>query len=220
MGTFSNDFVSKIYNLPKKKEAVSEFLNSYYDEVQPDGSVRRRQMWERFEGAYVQVTHHYVKDSDDNEADVYLLAHKLVSRCVLADVAPYFESDGQLFSYFQLMVRNTRINNSVKAEKQSFLLLGDLLQSDKATDSDYSNFEEKVFCSPVNEQTIEDSLQAVYDLIDDLKDPDLVRLGHLFVNNNFSFDGLYGLCGFDLKKFKETKRRLILELRKKFTKRR
>lgn len=218
MGTFSNEFVSKIYNLPKTSEAVTTFLNSYYDEVMPNGKVRRRQMWERFEGAYVKVTRHYVSNSDDNEADIYMLAHKLVSRCVLADVAPYFESDGQLFSYFQLMVRNTRINNSVKAEKQSFLLIGDLMPNEKGDDSDYSNFEESVFGSGVDEQANSESLQSVFEMIDSLGDPDLVKLGHLFVVNNFSFDDLYGLCGFDLKKFKDTKKRFIRELRKRYGK--
>lgn len=218
MGTFSNEFVTKIYNLPKSKEAVSEFLNSYYDEVQPNGSVRRRQMWERFEGAYVQVTHHYDTYSDDNEADIYLLAHKLVSRCVLAEVAPYFESDGQLFSYFKSMVLSNRINNANKAKKQSLVLLGDLLP-EGAADSDYSNFEETIFGSAPIDQANADSMEVVLSLVDSLSDPDLVKLGHLFVENGFSFDGLYGLCGFDLKKFKDVKRRFIAEVRKRYLKR-
>ena len=216
MGTFSNDFVNQINNLPKSQDAISKFLNSYYDEVQPDGSVRKRQVWERFEGAYVQVTRHYVSNSDDNEADIYLLAHKLVSRCVLADVAPYFESDGQLFSYFKSMVLSNRINNANKAKKQSLVLLGDLLP-DGAEESDYANFEEAVFGVRSTEQLESDSLQSVLELIDGLGDADLVRLGHLFVENGFSFDGLYGLCGFDLKKFKEVKRRFISEVRKKYS---
>lgn len=213
MAVFQNEFVTKIYNLPKTPEAVSGFLNSYYDEVSPSGKVRRRQMWERFEASYVKVTQHYVNGTDDNEADIYLYAHKLISRCVLAEVAPYFESDGQLFSYFQLMVKNTRINNSIKTEKQSFLLIGDLIKDEDAEESDYSNFEELVIGGS-NEVEYNESLSNVYDMIDKLGDPDLIMFGRLFVTNSFSFDGMYGLCGFDLKKFKEVKRKFILGMRK------
>ena len=213
MAGFQNEFVNKIYNLPKTPEAVSEFLNSYYDEVQPNGKIKRRQMWERFEAPYVRVTNHYVRGTDDDEADIYLYAHKLISRCVLAEVAPYFESDGQLFLYFQLMVKNTRINNSIKAEKQSFLLIGDLVKDEDADEQDYSNFEEKVLGTG-SEAEYNESLSNVYDMIDELEDADLVLFGRLFVANNFSFDGMYGLCGFDLKKFKETKKRFIAEMRK------
>lgn len=213
MVVFQNEFVNKIYNLPKTPEAVSEFLNSYYDEVQPNGKIKRRQMWERFEALYVRVTNHYVRGTDDDEADIYLYAHKLISRCVLNEVAPYFESDGQLFSYFQLMVKNTRINNSIKAEKQSFLLIGDLVKDEDADEQDYSNFEEKVLGTG-SEAEYKESLSNVYDMIDELEDADLVLFGRLFVANNFSFDGMYGLCGFDLKKFKETKKRFIAEMRK------
>lgn len=215
MAVFQNEFVNKIYNLPKTPEAVSEFLNSYYDEVQPDGKIKKRQMWERFEAPYVRVTNHYVRGTDDDEADIYLYAHKLVSRCVLAEVAPYFESDGQLFSYFQLMVKNTRINNSIKADKQSFLLIGDLVKEEDAEESDYSNFEEMVMGSN-HEVEFNESMANVYDMIDELGEPDLILFGRLFVANNFSFDGMYGLCGFDLKKFKETKKRFILEMRKRY----
>lgn len=213
MAVFQNEFVNKIYNLPKTPEAVSGFLNSYYDEVSPSGKVRRRQMWERFEAPYVKVTRHYVRGTDDDEADIYLYAHKLISRCVLAEVAPYFESDGQLFSYFQLMVKNTRINNSIKAEKQSFLLIGDLIKDEDAEESDYSNFEELVIGGS-NEVEYNESLSNVYDMIDKLGDPDLIMFGRLFVTNSFSFDGMYGLCGFDLKKFKEVKKKFILGMRK------
>lgn len=216
MAVFQNEFVNKIYNLPKTPEAVSEFLNSYYDEVSPSGKVRRRQMWERFEATYVKVTKHYVRGTDDDEADIYLYAHKLISRCVLAEVAPYFESDGQLFSYFQLMVKNTRINNSIKADKQSFLLIGDLIKDENAEESDYSNFEEMITGSNnENEVDYNESLNAIYETIDELDDADLILFGRLFVANNFSFDGMYGLCGFDLKKFKEVKKRFILEMRKR-----
>lgn len=216
MAVFQNEFVTKIYNLPKTPEAVSEFLNSYYDEVSPSGKVRRRQMWERFEATYVKVTKHYVRGTDDDEADIYLYAHKLISRCVLAEVAPYFESDGQLFSYFQLMVKNTRINNSIKADKQSFLLIGDLIKDENAEESDYSNFEEMITGSNnENEVDYNESLNAIYETIDELDDEDLILFGRLFVANNFSFDGMYGLCGFDLKKFKEVKKRFILEMRKR-----
>lgn len=213
MGTFSNDFVKRIYNLPKTPEAVSAFLNSEWIEELPNGKTRKRMMWERFEAPYVKVTRHYVAGTDDDEADIYLYAHKLISRCVLAKVAPYFESDGQLFSYFQLMVKNTRINNSIKAEKQSFLLIGDLIKDGDADEQDYSNFEEKVLGAS-SEVEYNESLSNVYDMIDELKDDELVMFGRLFVANNFSFEGMYGLCGFDLKKFKETKKRFIMEMRK------
>lgn len=172
-------------------------------------------MWERFEAPYVKVTRHYVRGTDDDEADIYLYAHKLISRCVLAEVAPYFESDGQLFSYFQLMVKNTRINNSIKAEKQSFLLIGDLIKDEDAEESDYSNFEEMITGSN-NEVEYNENLNAIYETIDELDDADLILFGRLFVANNFSFDGMYGLCGFDLKKFKEFKKRFILEMRKRY----
>lgn len=214
MGNFSNEFVKQIYDLPKTPEAVSEFLNSYYDEVQPNGKVKRRQMWERFEAPYVKVTRHYVCDTDDDEADIYLYAHKLISRCVLAEVAPYFESDGQLFSYFQLMVKNTRINNSVKETKQAFLLIDDLVTREDAEEQDYTNFENKVLGSPNSRKDYGGNMGEVLELIDGLEDPDLVLFGRLFVNNNFSFDGLYGLCGFDLKKFKDVKKRFIAAVRK------
>lgn len=218
MRNFQNDFVNKIYNLPKTPEAVSEFLNSYYDEAQSNGKVKRRQMWERFEAPYVKVTRHYVRGTDDDEADIYLYAHKLVSRCVLDEVAPYFESDGQLFSYFQLMVKNTRINNSIKADKQSFLLINDLVSADDAEESDYSNFEDMVLGSKVPSPCEDGGLNDVYEMIDELGDPDLIMFGRLFVINNFSFDGMYGLCGFDLKRFKETKKRFIMEMRKRYEK--
>lgn len=213
MAVFQNEFVNKIYNLPKTPEAVSGFLNSYYDEVSPSGKVKRRQMWERFEAPYVKVTRHYVRGTDDDESDIYLYAHKLISRCVLAEVAPYFESDGQLFSYFQLMVKNTRINNSIKADKQSFLLIGDLIKDEDAEESDYSNFEELVIGGS-DEVEYNESLSNVYDMIDKLGDPDLIMFGRLFVTNSFSFDGMYGLCGFDLKKFNEVKKKFILGMRK------
>lgn len=213
MGTFSNEFITVIYNLPKTKEAVSGFLNSYYDEVSPSGKVKRRMMWERFEAPYVKVTQHYVVG---DEAEVYEFAYKLVSRCVLADVAPYFESDGQFFSYFQLMVKNTRINNSVKEGKQSFLLIGDLIRDDDATDEDYSNFEERVLGGGRVGKFDDGGLNDVIELIDSLGEPDLVLFGHLFIENGFSFDGMHGLCGFDLKKFKEVKKRFIAEIKKRY----
>lgn len=233
MGIFINDLVSKIYSLPKTKGAVSEFLNSYYDEVSPDGKVTRRQMWERFEGAYVKVTRHYAEGTDDDRADIYLYAHKLISRCVLADVSPYFESDGQLFSYFQLMVRNTKINNSVKAKKDSFLLIDDLID-DSHSSTEKSNFNDVVLSSgDVSVDGFYDSVCSVesdeadkyiniLSVIDNLTDDcgkvdnDLVLFGRLFINNNFSYDGMYGLCGFDLKKFKCVKKRFINALKKRY----
>lgn len=220
MGIFVNDLVKKIYSLPKTQEAVTEFLNSYYDEVSPSGKVTRRQVWERFEAPYVRVTRHYVRGTDDDEADIYLYAHKLISRCVLAEVSPYFESDGQLFSYFQLMVRNTRINNSVKADKNAFLLVGDILGDESEfSDTDLSNFEETVM--NVN-QCDKDNYLDVLDVIDNLKDEngcvdeDLILFGRLFVNNDFSFDGMYGLCGFDLSKFKTLKKRFVQTVKKHY----
>lgn len=213
MGTFSNEFVKMIYDLPKTPQAVSEFLNSEWIEELPSGKKRRRMMWERFEAPYVKVTRHYVRGTDDDEADIYTYAHKLISRCVLAEVAPYFESDGQLFSYFQLMVKNTRINNSIKNEKQSFLLIDDLVKKEDAQESDYSNFEEKVFGARAVGEHDKGGMSEVLELIDSLGDPDVVLLGRLFVNNNFSFDGLYGLCGFDLKKFKDVKKRFVAAIR-------
>jgi hypothetical protein len=220
MGIFVNDLVKKIYSLPKTKEAVTEFLNSYYDEVSPSGKVRKRQIWERFEAPYVKVTRHYVRGTDDDEADIYIYAHKLISRCVLAEVSPYFESDGQLFSYFQLMVRNTRINNSVKADKNAFLLVGDMLNIENGvSDTDLSNFEETVM--NVN-QCDKDNYLDVLDVIDNLKDEngcedeDLILFGRLFVNNGFSFDGMYGLCGFDLVKFKTLKKRFVQSIKKHY----
>ena len=218
MAVFQNDFVSKIYSLPKSQEAVSKFLNSEWIEELPNGKTRKRMMWERFEAPYVKVTRHYVRGTDDDEGDVYMYAHKLVSRCVLADVSPYFESDGQLFAYFQLMVKNTRINNSIKESKQSFLLIDDLVKSDDADDSDYSNFEDKVLCSGAVGEYDSGGLAEVYDIIDSLNDPDLVLFGRLFVNNNFSFDGMYGMCGFDLKRFKDVKKRFISEIKKRYAK--
>lgn len=209
MGTFSSEFVTMIYNLPKTQEAVSQFLNAEWIEKLPSGKTRKRMNWERFEGSYVKVTRHYVRGTDDDEADIYLYAHKLVSRCVLAEVAPYFESDGQLFAYFQLMVKNTRINNSIKSEKQSFLLIDDLVKKEDADESDYANFEEKVFGSGKAGKFDDGGLVDVLSVIDDMDDPDLVLFGRLFVNNNFSFDGMYGLCGFDQKKFRDVKKRFI-----------
>lgn len=191
MGTFSNDFVKQIYDLPKTPQAVSDFLNSEWLEQLPSGKVKRRMMWERFEGPYVKVTKHYVAGTFDDEADIYMYAHKLVSRCVLAEVAPYFESDGQLFAYFQLMVKNTRINNSVKADKQAFLLIDDLVSREDAQDSDYSNFEEQVFSSHEVGTYDNGGTAEVLELIDELEDEELVMFGHLFVNNNFSFEGLF-----------------------------
>lgn len=215
MGTFCNDFVNRIYNLPKTQEAVSEFLNSYYDEVQPNGKIVQRQMWERFEASYVKVTKHYVRGTDDDEGDIYLYAHKLISRCVLNDVAPYFESDGQLFAYFQLMVKNTRINDSIRADKRAFLLINDLVKDDGASDSDYSNFEELVLGSSSDSKNNE-SLLDVYDMIDNLGDRDLICFGRLFIANNFSFNGMYGMCGYDLKTFKDLKKRFVAEMKKHY----
>jgi len=220
MGIFVSDLVKKIYSLPKTKEAVTEFLNSYYDEVSPSGKVKRRQVWERFEAPYVRVTRHYVRGTNDDEADIYLYAHKLISRCVLAEVSPYFESDGQLFSYFQLMVRNTRINNSVKDDKNAFLLFSDMLDIENGvSDTDLSNFEETVM--NVN-QCDKDNYLDVLDVIDNLKDEngcedeDLILFGRLFVNNDFSFDGMYGLCGFDSAKFKALKKRFVQIVKKHY----
>lgn len=216
MAVFQNEFVTKIYNLPKTPEAVSEFLNSEWLEQLPNGKVRKRMMWERFEAPYVKVTRHYVRGTDDDEADIYLYAHKLVSRCVLAEVTPYFESDGQLFSYFQLMVKNTRINNSIKAEKQSFLLIDDLVKKEDAEDSDYSNFEEMVCGVEDTSGYANGGMVEVIELIDSLGDPELVMFGHLFIANNFSFDGMYGMCGLSYESFKEVKKRFISEIRKRY----
>lgn len=218
MGTFSNEFVTQIYNLPKTQGAVSEFLNSTYEEVQPNGKIKVRQMWERFEAAYVKVTRHYVRGTDDDEGDIYLYAHKLISRCVLSPVAPYFESDGQLFAYFQLMVKNTRINNSIKEDKQSFLLIDDLISRENVKDDDYSNFEEMVLSSGTSQDLSKSRLDDVLDIINELGDSDLILFGHLFVVNNFSFDEMYGMCGYDLKTFKDLKKRFIAELKKVYGK--
>lgn len=213
MESYSDEFVKQIYNLPKTPEAVSEFLNSEWLEELPNGKVAHRMMWERFEGSYVKVTRHYAEGTPDDEGDLYLYAHKLVSRCVLAEVAPYFESDGQLFSYFQLMVKNTRINNAVKQDKQSFLLIDDLVSKEDAEESDYSNFENKVMSVEQPTDYDDGGLYSVYASIDSLDDPDLITFGRLFVQNDFSFDGLYGLCGFDLQKFKDVKKRFIASMR-------
>ena len=229
MGNFSDEFVKKIYSLPKTPEAVSEFLNSYYDEVQPNGKVLKRQMWERFEAPYVKVTRHYVRGTEDDEADIYLYAHKLLCRCVCAEVGPYFESDGQLFSYFQLMVRNTRINNAHKAEKDSIVLLeGDIsngLQDDDEVSSVF-DFATAVVSTQSVEETPEDRQKVIelYEMFDSFTDEDgnpdddLVLFGRLFVDNSFSFDGMYGLCGFDLKKFKDVKKRFIVAVKKYYGK--
>lgn len=216
--SYSCEFVNQIYNLPKTPEAVSNFLNSYYDEKLPNGKIHRRQMWERFEGSYVKVTKHYERGTDDDEGDVYIYAHKLVSRCVLAPVAPYFESDGQLFSYFQLMVKNSRINESVKRDKQAFALVGDLAceGNETITDSDYANFEEMVLSGdPVTEVDVykDGGLGHVLEIFEELGDKDLLLLGRLFVENNYSFDGLQGLCGFGSQKFRDLKKKFVSGLR-------
>lgn len=214
MAIFPNELVNKIYSLPKTEAAVTEFLNSWYDEVSPSGRVKKRQMWERFEASYVKITRHYVQGTDDNEADIYLLAHKLVSRCVLAEVSPYFESDGQLFAYFQLMVRNTRINNLVKDNKEAAVLLDSGI-SDDPDDFQPSMYDFAVSVSTLTQPVTPDyaqSLISVCDMIDSFDDPDLVAFGRLFVSNSYSFDGMYGLLGVDLKKFKELKKSFIKEV--------
>ena len=212
---YGSEFVKMVYSLPKTQQAVTDFLNSAYVEELPGGKKRERMMWERFEGAYVKVTRKYNKDSDDNAAAVYLYAHKLVSRCVLAEVAPYFESDGQLFSYYQLMVRNTRINDSIKERKNAFVLIGDMLGDECAGDGDeQANFEECVLGSDLKMNSFESFLE-VLDLIDGLEEVDgvtkdeLVMVGRLFVDNGFSFDNLHGLCGLGLQRFRLVKRKFI-----------
>lgn len=214
--SYPKDLVNKIYSLPKTEAAVTEFLNSWYEEVSPNGKVKKRQMWERFEASYVKITRHYVQGTDDNEADIYLLAHKLVSRCVLAEVSPYFESDGQLFAYFQLMVRNTRINNLVKDNKEAAVLL------DSGLSEDPDDYQPSIYDFAVSVSTLTQpvtpecaqSLIGVCEMIDSFDDPDLVTFGRLFINNSYSFDGMYGLLGFSEKRFKELKKKFIQEVSK------
>lgn len=214
--SYSSEFVSKIYELPKTPEAISEFLNSEWIETKPNGKVVHHQMWEKFEVPYVKVTKHYVKGTDDNEADVYIYAHKLLSKMVLAPVGPYFESDGQLFSYFQLMVKNSRINDSIKKEKQKFSLIGDMADDCNFDEDDYSNFEESVFgCQPNDETDVykDGGTQNVIEIIKTLEDPKLILFGRLFIQNGYSFEGLQGLCGFNQQTFREVKRKFITGLR-------
>lgn len=214
--SYSSEFVDLIYNLPKTPEAISEFLNSEWVEHKSNGKIVKHQMWEKFEVPYVKVTNHYVQGTDDNEADVYIYAHKLLSKMVLAPVGPYFESDGQLFSYFQLMVKNSRINDSIKKKKQEFSLVGDMAEDCNFDEEDYSNFEESVFGSQPSDETDvykDGGTQNVIDIIKTLKDPKLVLFGRLFIQNGYSFDGLQGLCGFNQQTFRDIKRKFIAGLR-------
>lgn len=222
MAKHSEELVRKIYLLPKTKEAVSAFLNTPYIEVSKSGRKKERLMWERFEAPYVKVTRHYNDNTDDGGADVYLYAHKLISRCVLAEVAPYFESDGQLFAYFQLMVKNTRINNSVKDQKMSFVLLEGDANLD-APDDELSLMDDFTTSISTVSQTetpqTRQELMEIYSLFDELNtehDPQLQLFGRLFVNNSFSFDGMYGLGGFSLDEFKALKKRFTALLAKHY----
>lgn len=215
MTVFPNELVSKIYSLPKTGVAVTEFLNSWYEEACPNGKVKKRQMWERFEASYVKITRHYVRGTNDDEADIYLLAHKLISRCVLAVVSPYFESDGQLFSYFQLMVRNTRINNSVKDQKESVILIDSGMCDDSDDSHQPSIYDFAVSVSTLTQPStpeLAQSMIGILEMIDEFDDPYLVAFGRLFINNSYSFDGIYGLLGVDLKRFKELKKKFIEEI--------
>lgn len=219
METFSDEFVQQIYDLPKTPQAVSDFLNSYYDEEQPDGSIKRRQVWEKFEGAFVGATHHYNQDTDDSDAAVYIYAHKLVSKCVLDEVAPYFESDGQFFSYFQIMVMNSRRNDAAKEQSRKFELIGDMLDEEHCTEMDYVNFESQVLGSREVQPFESGGINSILESIDELGDPQLIMFGRLFVTNDFSFDGMYGMCGLDLQTFRAVKKRFIAEMRKKYSNR-
>ena len=113
------------------------------------------------------------------------------------------------------MVKNSRINESVKRDKQAFTLVNDL-NKDDVSESDCANFEDLILSGdPVVEIDVyrDGSMSHVLDVISSLGDKDLITLGRLFVQNNFSFEGLQGLCGFDSQKFRDVKRRLVEGLR-------